>query len=78
MGQERFTRLAEDSFLGKMVYDRVILRGHLLMCLDEIIPWQRFTCKLVKYYRGRAKEGRPPYDPVLLLKMLLVAYLYNL
>jgi IS5 family transposase len=48
------------------------------MRLDEIIPWQRFTYKLVKYYRGGAKEGRPPYDPAVLLKMLLVAYLYNL
>ena len=67
-----------DSFFGRMVYDRVIPRDHFLMRLDEIIPWQRFTYKLVKYYRGGAKEGRPPYDPALLLKMLLVAYLYNL
>lgn len=78
MGQERFKRLGKDSFFGKMVYDRVIPRDHFLMRLDEVIPWQRFTDKLVKYYRGGAKEGRPPYDPALLLKMLLVAYLYNL
>jgi len=61
-----------------MVYDRVIPRDHFLMRLNELIPWQRFTYKLVKYYRGGAKEGRPPYDPALLLKMLLTAYLYNL
>jgi IS5 family transposase len=78
MGQERFKRLGEDSFFGRMVYDRVVPRDHFLMHLDEVIPWQRFTYKLVKYYRGGAKEGRPPYDPALLLKMLLVAYLYNL
>jgi hypothetical protein len=89
MGQERFKRLGEDSFFGRMVYDRVIPRDHFLMRLDEVIPWPRFTYKLVKYYRrsprgaktqrgGGAKEGRPPYDPALLLKMLLTAYLYNL
>ena len=27
---------------------------------------------------GKARQGRPPYDPAVLLKMLLVAYLYNL
>ena len=78
MGQERFKRLGENSFFGRMVYDRVVPRDHFLMRLGEIIPWQRFTYKLVKYYRGGAKEGRPPYDPAVLLKMLLVAFLYNL
>jgi IS5 family transposase len=78
MSQERFKRLGEDSFFGRMVYDRVIPRDHFLMRLDETIPWQRFTYKLVKYYRGGAKEGRPPYEPAVLLKMLLVAFLYNL
>ncbi|MBM4430084.1 MAG: hypothetical protein FJ026_07020 [Chloroflexi bacterium] len=71
MRQERFKRLAENSFFGRMVYDCVIPRDHFLMRLDEVIPWQRFTYKLVKYYRGRAKERHPPYDPALLLKMLL-------
>jgi len=78
MGQERFKRLGEDSFFGRMVYDRVIPRDHFLMRLNETIPWQRFTYRLVKYYRGGAKEGRPPYDPAVLLKMLLLAFLYNL
>ena len=46
--------------------------------LKEVVPWQRFTYKLVKCYRRRAREGRPPYDPAMLLKTLLLAYLYNL
>jgi hypothetical protein len=61
MGQERFKRLGEDSFFGRMVYDRVIPRDHFLMRLNGTIPWQRFTYKLVKYYRGGAKEGSPPW-----------------
>jgi transposase len=29
-------------------------------------------------YRGGAEVGRPPYDPTVILRMLLVAYLYDL
>jgi len=78
MTQVRFKPLDTDSFFGAMVYDRVVPQDHFLRKLDEVVPWQRFTYKLVKYYRGRAKEGRPPYEPAVLLKMLLVAYLYDL
>ena len=78
MGQERFKPQFENSFFGRMVYDRIIPRDHFLVQLNEAVPWQRFTYKLVKYYRGKAKEGRPPWEPVVVLKMLLVAYLYNL
>lgn len=33
---------------------------------------------LVRYYKGGAEYGPPPYEPALLLKMLLLSYLYNL
>jgi hypothetical protein len=78
MSQERVKRLGEASQFGRTVSDRVTPSEHFLMRLDEIISWQRFTYKLVKYYRGNAKEGWPPYDPAVLLQMLLLAYLYNL
>ena len=42
------------------------------------MPWQRFTYKLVKYYKGRAQMGRPPIEPSVVLRMLLLSYLYNL
>ncbi len=78
MSSERFKAQSEDSFFGQFVYDQVIPQDHFLVKLKGIVPWQRFTYKLVKYYRGRGKEGRPPYDPALLLRMLLVSYLYDL
>jgi IS5 family transposase len=31
----------------------------------------------VELYVGKARWGRPPYDPVLIFKMLLISYLYN-
>jgi IS5 family transposase len=77
MGQERFKSTTSDSFFGDFLYEQVVPQDHFLVKLKELIPWQRFTYKLVKYYRGRAKEGRPPYDPAVVLKMLLLSYLYN-
>lgn len=78
MSQERFKDNTNDSFYGRFLYEQVVPKDHFLVKLNEIIPWQRFTYKLVKYYKGKAKEGRPPYDPAVLLKMLLVSYLYNI
>ena len=28
-------------------------------------------------YKGKGREGRPPYEPVLLFKLLFISYLYN-
>lgn len=77
MGQERFKSNTRDSFFGDFLYEQVIPKDHFLVQLKQVVPWQRFTYKLVKYYRGRAKLGRPPYDPAVVLKMLLVSYLYD-
>jgi len=77
MGQERFKADTSDSFFGDFLYGQVIPEDHFLVQLKRVVPWQGFTQELVKYYRGRAKLGRPPYDPAMVLKMLLVAYLYN-
>ena len=78
MGGEWFARQDRGSFFGDMIYDRVVPAGHFLRKLEELVPWDQFTRKLLKLYRGKARQGRPPYDPAVLLKMLLVAYLYNL
>lgn len=78
MSSERFQRQDRGSFFGDMIYDRVVPADHFLRKLDELVPWERFTRKLIQCYRGKARQGRPPYDPAVLLKMLLVAYLYNL
>lgn len=78
MSGQRFHETDENSFFGRFLYDRVVPADHFLRRLLEIIPWERFTKMLLEYYRGGAREGRPPYDPALLLRMLLVSFLYNL
>ncbi len=78
MSGERFQKQDKGSFFGDFLYDRIVPADHFLRHLQALIPWKRFTKKLVRLYRGKARQGRPPYDPVIILKMLLVAFLYNL
>ena len=73
IARERFKEGKRDSFFRSFIYQQVVPKDHFLVKLNEVVPWQRFTYKLVKYYRGKAKEGRPPYDPAVLPKMLLVS-----
>ena len=78
MAQRRFKDLGRGSFFGDMVYLRVVPRNHFLVKLNQAIDWERFVPVLLPAYAGLAEEGRPPYSPVVILKMLLITYLYNL
>ena len=74
----RFRQTMKGSFFGDFVYDQVVPKDHFLMQLDKIIDWAPFTTMLVKYYKGQAERGEVPYDPVVILKMLFLTYLYNM
>jgi IS5 family transposase len=78
MSGERYQSGQMGSFYGSFFYDAVVPKDDFLRKLGQVVPWQRFTYKLIKYYRGKGCTGRPPYDPAVLLKMLLLGYLYNL
>jgi len=67
-----------DSFYGDFLYDMIVPQNHFLRHLREAVPWQRYTYRLIKYYRGKGESGRPPVDPAVVLKMLLLSYLYDL
>lgn len=53
-----------NQFLGK-------LNGHI----NFTALWQE---KLLAAYKGQAELGQPPYAPEIMLKMLFLAYLFNL
>jgi IS5 family transposase len=78
MEHRRYKETGKGTFYGEYVYDRTIPEGHFLRKLNEIMDWERFSQKLIELYKGNGQYGRPPFEPVLLLKMLLLAYLYNL
>ena len=78
MGKERCKEGDLDSFHGNFLYEQVIPQDHFLVKLNQVIDWQRFSKKLLKYYKGQGKVGQAPYDPTLILKMLLLSYLFNI
>jgi IS5 family transposase len=78
MEQQRFVETGNNSFFGEYLYNQVIPANHFLRVLREIIDWKRFTSKLIRLYKGEGVVGRPPFDPALVLKVELIAYLYNL
>lgn len=78
MEKERFVETGRSSFFGDYLYDLIVPEGHFLRKLKQHIPWERFTRRLIKLYKGGGVYGRPPFDPALVLKIELIAYLYKL
>jgi len=78
MEQQRFVETGRASFFGDYLYDQVVAQDHFLRRLKQGIDWDRFTRKLIRLYKGEGVVGRPPFDPALVLKVELIAYLYNL
>ena len=78
MAQPKLQKAETDSFYGDYLYANIVPENHFLRLLRDLVPWQRFTYRLIKFYRGKGKVGRPPIDPAILLKMLLLSYLYDL
>jgi IS5 family transposase len=78
MGHPHFKELGLHTFFGDSVYQRVVPRDHFLVRLNQLINWDAFVPVLLSVYDGSAEEGRRPYSPVVLLKMLVITYLYAL
>jgi len=78
MATVRFKKDTKDSFFGNFLYEQVLPKNHFLVKAKETIPWDRFTHKLLKYYKGAGEYGRTAYEPAKILRMLLLSYLYNI
>ena len=78
MEHQRFVETGKGSFFGDYLYDQVVPADHFLRKLNEMVEWKRYTRKLIRLYKGEGVVGRPPFDPAVLLKVELLAYLYHL
>jgi transposase, IS5 family len=78
MDTPRFAETGHTTFFGDYLYEQIVPSEHFLRQLKQIVDWDRFTRRLIKLYKGQGVYGRPPFDPALVLKMAMVAYLYNL
>ncbi len=78
MEKQRYAESGENSFYGKYLYDQIVPAKHFLRMLNELIDWECYTRQLIRLYKGEGVVGRPPFDPALVLKTELIAFLYNL
>ena len=77
MGKIRCKETGAGSFFGNFLYDQKVSKDHFVRKLNEVIEWDRFARKLLSYYRGKGETGQAPYNPTIILKMLLLSYLWN-
>ena len=77
MAKVRCKRNDENSFFGNFLYDRKVARDHFLRKLNEVVAWDSFARKLLGYYQGKGEIGQASYNPAMMLKMLLLSYLWN-
>jgi IS5 family transposase len=78
MEQPRFKSHTTNSFFGHFLYSQVVDKEHFLVKATTAIDWDKYTKRCLKWYQGHGEVGRPPYNPVVVLKMLFLSYLYNL
>jgi len=77
MAKVRCKETSVDSFFGNFLYDQKVSKNHFLRKLNEVVDWDRFTKKLPGYYQGKGERGQAPYNPTIILKMLLLSYLWT-
>ena len=79
MASPRFHDTGQGSFFGAFAYQRLLQRhaDHFLVALERLFDWEAQSQELIRLYKGQGLRGRPPYPPVLILKMLFLSYLYN-
>jgi len=64
----------DELLLGEFVYQAGgVPRSFSAAVECEVMDWEAFGERLMALCVGRGKVGRPPYHPVLILKMLLLA-----
>ncbi len=78
MGSPRNIQTDQQSIFGDYLYEQIVPENHFLRKLNVLVDWTYYTKKLTKLYKGEGLSGRPAYDPALLLRSLLISYLYNL
>jgi transposase len=65
----------QKSFFDTQIYDRLVPGNHILMKLNRAIDFTFIEEECLKYYSCQGRKGE---SPIVLFKMLLLAYLYNI
>jgi IS5 family transposase len=65
----------QKSFFDTQVYDRLIPRDHLLVKLNRVLDWSFIEIACEPFYSQLGRKGE---SPILLFKMLFLAYISNM
>ena len=74
----RYKKTTEDSFFGGFLYDQVLDQNHFLVRARREIDWEELSRGFGIVYKGGGEYGPTPYNPALLLRYLLIPYLFNI
>lgn len=77
MAEVKFKPQMTDPIWGELLYAKVLDPNHFLVKAKELIDWEAFTSRCLRWYTGGGRVGRPPYNPATLLRMLFYSYLYD-
>jgi IS5 family transposase len=64
----------QQSFFDE-VYEKAVPEGHFLRELDGLIKWSKLAYYFRRHYK---KRGRDAHHPVMMLKLLVLQFLYDL
>ena len=65
----------QRSFFDTQIYDRLIPKDHMLVRLNQAIDWSRIEEETRDFSQ---RTGRRACNPVVLFKMLLLAFLFDI
>lgn len=57
------------------IYEHALPESHILRRLDELIRWELLEPRLQPFY---SKDGRDAHNPILMFKLLVLQFLYDL
>ena len=76
---KNFKKTGENLFCQSFLVEGALAHTNkFLNKLDSVIDFEKLWLdKLLQAYKGNAEYGKPPYKPTIILKMLFLAYLFN-
>jgi transposase, IS5 family len=80
MKTARKHRPTPSFFDGEELLQRVAQTDHVLFRIDTLVDWERFRPILDDVFKIVPKRpgGRPPYDRMMMFKVMIIKHLYNI
>ncbi len=70
-------RLEADQYI-MINLNELVPEGHFLRRLADFFPWEKWSVPFEKCFKGEKEYGPSGYPVTVLVKMLVLSYLYNL